>query len=111
MGSDGLWDNLYMCQITEVIKSHVKDQLRNETNHVFNINDTEAVAKDIALLAQNRSLSKDLLVPYVANAYDYGLTVEGGKPDDISVIVAQVNLTDQYVEPVVDTTDTPDPRR
>jgi protein phosphatase PTC7 len=85
-GSDGLWDNLYNNQIIyEITKATSENGL---------INDPHALAHSITQLARSYSLNKNYKSPFQTHAQSHGRENTGGKEDDITVIVAQIQTGD-----------------
>ena len=86
MGSDGVFDNLFDEQIME----HCIEPKIAAGGHLKDINDA---ALCVSSLAEVWSYSKTHVSPYTQSAMDHGKKKEdelGGKPDDITVIVAQI---------------------
>ena len=77
MFTDGICDNLD----EEMVRGAIKNNLENP--------DLNDVAKRIGEMALEKSLDKTYNSPF---AKGYGGGFMGGKPDDITVIVAQVNI-------------------
>lgn len=86
MGSDGLWDNLYDVKVIDLIRPFIRD--------TDELADPELVAEMIATEAEKLSYNQTYLSPFAKGAREYYYDYKGGKPDDITVIVAQVNLRD-----------------
>ena len=84
LGSDGLWDNLYDMKIIELIRPFIRD--------ADVIVDPELVAEVIASEAEKYSLNQGYLSPFAKGAREFYHDYMGGKPDDITVIVAQIML-------------------
>jgi len=78
MGSDGLFDNL---QNTAMVNSVKKG------------GSVTAIAKDIANKAFSHSRDSHIVTPFSKQAQQHNLLWCGGKPDDITVIVAKVVLS------------------
>jgi protein phosphatase PTC7 len=80
LASDGLFDNLFNVKIIDMVKPFVRD--RDE------ILDPQLVAEMIAKEAEKYSHNQNYVSPFGKaareNFYDY----RGGKPDDVTVIVA-----------------------
>ena len=91
LGSDGHWDNLHRMTIVDMIKPFVK---WTEENQYGLIDDVSLVAELLAKEAERFSYLSSYVSPFAesarAHGYDYA---NGGKPDDITVIVAQVLLS------------------
>jgi hypothetical protein len=83
MGTDGLWDNLFDYDVKKCLKAH-------STN-------LELQADCLVTYAEFMSYKKDYKSPFSTVATrDYGRDPEkdlGGKQDDITVIVAKVELS------------------
>ena len=88
MATDGVTDNLFDDQI---IEQCIKPQLSPERD----LPRPEDAALCISMLAESVSYSKTLATPKtlhaVTNDRDHADEL-GGKPDDITVIVAQIKL-------------------
>lgn len=81
VGTDGLWDNIYPEEIQKII-----DQYKNSP--------VSKIATLITKLAKIRSLGTKK-TPFSANLHNYlpqTQTIMGGKIDDITVIVAQIQI-------------------
>ena len=59
------------------------------------IKDTELVAEILAKEAEKYSYLQNYMSPFAESARAQNYDYVGGKPDDITVIVAQVHLKDQ----------------
>ena len=73
-------------QIIDVIQGHLSTDGR--------IKDTKKAAEAIAFLAEEKSLNKDYLSPFAKKAKQHGYRYKGGKPDDITVVVAQLSSSE-----------------
>lgn len=83
IGTDGLWDNLFLEECVEVVTECQNQGLS-----------PEEIAKSLATHAQMRSVDKDASSPFQESAEMNGLEYpNGGKPDDITVIVSVVKET------------------
>ncbi len=85
MGSDGVFDNLFDDDIKSCIQKHT---INGSTN-------LELSADCIAVFAEFVSYKKDYISPFTKGAIQSGLSEKdnlGGKPDDITVILAQAKL-------------------
>ena len=88
MGTDGVFDNLYDSQISDQC---VRPFLKFGGNLEIPQNASQCVSS----LAEALSYDTNYLSPYTQGAIDHGLKKEdhlGGKPDDITVIVAQIKM-------------------
>jgi protein phosphatase PTC7 len=79
LGSDGLWDNLYENQILNVIKPFYEKS--------SNIGDLNLLAKKLGQICESYSLDVRNKSPFWEKSKGLYL---GGKPDDITIIVAQI---------------------
>jgi hypothetical protein len=90
MGSDGLFDNLYHEDMLTCIYPHYKlSTTRYLTGDLIN---TSAIAECIAKKSEEKSLQQNYFSPFARGAQEAGVGYRGGKPDDITVIVAQINF-------------------
>merc|ERR1711874_967988 len=71
LATDGLFDNV----------QHCKDEIKLQKS-----------ANAIALMARKLSKDPKFLSPFAVNALAAGIETEGGKPDDITVLLATVSL-------------------
>lgn len=77
VGSDGLFDNLFPQDITDIV---------SEANHRQDIN----VAVELAMAAYEASIDVDRDCPFNAESRRAGMERKGGKPDDITVLVGVI---------------------
>jgi serine/threonine protein phosphatase PrpC len=94
MGTDGLYDNLFDKDILNLVRNHVQAYTIPGTAHrpprVRNLQ-PQILSDILANAAKEISDSKRRVdTPFQRRAMEEGLLVEGGKADDISVIVAVV---------------------
>ena len=82
MGTDGLWDNLYDADIEKYLTAFLSNDEQ--------INKPEIIAKLIAQQAEKMSQKMEYESPFTREAKKHGLVYMGGKPDDITVVVAQI---------------------
>ncbi|XP_023329847.1 protein phosphatase PTC7 homolog [Eurytemora carolleeae] len=83
MATDGIFDNVPDSLLIE------------EMNKVQNCKDRfriQQCANSIALMARKLSRDPKFLSPFCVNALAAGIVAEGGKPDDITVLLATVSL-------------------
>jgi protein phosphatase PTC7 len=85
VASDGLWDNLFNVKIIDLIRPFVSSS--------DELVDPSLVAEVIAKEAERYSNMQDYLSPFGKNAREHRYNYEGGKPDDITVVVAQILLS------------------
>ena len=87
IASDGLWDNLSIKNILNLI-NQIKDK--------YSLIDCESVAQLLVKQAQVISYSKTAITPFSIKAKENGSNKIGGKLDDITVIVSQIDITNNY---------------
>jgi len=78
LGTDGVFDNLFDNKIANIVKE----------NHTGK---AQEIARKIAEQAFLISNDGRVFTPFVENAKKQGVYYEGGKPDDITVLVAKYN--------------------
>lgn len=69
-------------QIIEILNNHISKNGR--------INNTQEAAQAIANFAELKSLERNYESPFAKKAKQYKVRYKGGKPDDITVIVSQL---------------------
>lgn len=84
VASDGLWDNLF----DEVIIETINDRVQGKNGL---LTDCEEAANYLAALAEKYSLDVQYESPFSKRAKARGFEYYGGKEDDITLIVAQMN--------------------
>ena len=80
VGSDGLFDNLYDAQIIDLLRPFLRDR--------DDLIDPKLCAELISEEAENYSYKQRWVSPFSKSAHDHYLEFTGGKPDDITVVVA-----------------------
>ncbi|XP_060075741.1 protein phosphatase PTC7 homolog [Ylistrum balloti] len=83
LGTDGLFDN--MCE--DMIVDHISKLKDHRT-------DIQKTANNMVEDALSLSLDQDYLSPFALSSIDAGINLKGGKPDDITVILARVAVLD-----------------
>lgn len=83
LGTDGLFDNMKDTQILQHL-AHLKD---------FSIETIQGVANSIAAEAHKLGFQPDYISPFSMNAKANGFNFIGGKPDDVTVLIARVTLS------------------
>nr|GEU87488.1 probable protein phosphatase 2C 80 [Tanacetum cinerariifolium] len=78
-GTDGLFDNLYMNEVTALVVQGVRSKAS-----------PDAMAKNIADLARVKALDRKRQSPFSTAAQEAGFRYHGGKLDDITVVVSFV---------------------
>ena len=91
MGSDGLFDNLYTADILECLLPQYSGTYSTSTVTGL-LRDVQAAATCIASRSEEKSNQTSYLSPFARGAMEAGVPFRGGKPDDITVIVAQVDF-------------------
>jgi len=83
LATDGIFDNVPDRLLVEelAVVQHCKDELK-----------LQQCANSIALMARKLSRDPKFLSPFSVNALAAGIEAEGGKPDDITVLLATVSL-------------------
>ncbi|KAK7087157.1 protein phosphatase PTC7 homolog [Littorina saxatilis] len=81
LGTDGLFDNLSEDMILGYVSSNLKDN-REES--------VQKTASTIAESAYHLSVDPEYMSPFALSAIDAGIELTGGKPDDITCIMARV---------------------
>jgi serine/threonine protein phosphatase PrpC len=80
MGSDGIFDNLFDSDIIDEIEE-IRD--KKEIN-------PQVISDTLAWKAKQASVDPNIFSPFQSHALQEGLPFQGGKRDDISVLVAVV---------------------
>jgi protein phosphatase PTC7 len=91
LGSDGLFDNLFDIKIIELLRPFLRDR--------DDILDPSLVAEIIAKEAERYSYNMNYVSPFAKGAHEHFYDYSGGKPDDITVIVAQAILAESKSSP------------
>jgi len=82
VGSDGLFDNMSGSDIKIWMERHLAQESW----------DAKRVARELANATYKLSLDQKYNSPFAIEARKYGYRFDGGKSDDITVVVAKVNL-------------------
>ena len=86
MASDGVWDNLFDDDITAVLSRYMPDEPQ------LKMKNTQAAADEIALRAEDLGNTNGYWSPFAVEASKhYQGFMPRGKPDDVTVIVAQMH--------------------
>ncbi|KAI9307075.1 phosphatase 2C-like domain-containing protein [Cunninghamella echinulata] len=91
MGSDGLYDNLFDKEILSIIQSQVAPYMLPGTNKHLKFEPqrlSDALASRAKAVSDNKC---DIKSPFQKRAVHEGIYYQGGKADDISVVVAVVS--------------------
>ncbi|KAI3978764.1 hypothetical protein MKX01_015939 [Papaver californicum] len=78
-GTDGLFDNMFNSEITDIIVQAVKAGL-----------EPQGAAEKIAALARQRALDEKRTSPFSKAAREAGFQYYGGKLDDVTVVVSYI---------------------
>lgn len=82
VGSDGLFDNMPDSMIVAEL-SKLKD---------FNIESIQRTANSIAFQARRLAFDANYMSPFAFRAQENGIDATGGKPDDVTVLLASVAM-------------------
>mmetsp|Transcript_68259 Transcript_68259/g.183717 ORF Transcript_68259/g.183717 Transcript_68259/m.183717 type:complete len:1008 (+) Transcript_68259:82-3105(+) len=88
--TDGLRDNLHEREILHIVDRALPPIFSELVGLPECATTAEAVARALALAAQERSLDPTAKVPFGESSKRYGLDCQGGKQDDITVVAAWV---------------------
>eukprot|EP01089_Gocevia_fonbrunei_P009882 TRINITY_DN2231_c0_g1_i1.p1 TRINITY_DN2231_c0_g1~~TRINITY_DN2231_c0_g1_i1.p1 ORF type:complete len:384 (-),score=55.67 TRINITY_DN2231_c0_g1_i1:25-1176(-) len=81
LGTDGLFDNLFLAQIINIVNNNLEQ---------IQIGDLNTVSTELANRAYLISINDQAVTPWIVQARSNGLDYIGGKSDDITVVVAKV---------------------
>jgi len=90
MATDGLFDNIFLKDIVDIIKPSLRD-----TDDLI---DPESISELIATYAEKKSLDPKHLSPFAREAHKAFYDAIGGKPDDITVVVSQIKLRKEQIK-------------
>lgn len=90
LGSDGLWDNVFENEIVEILNN---EEFSEEL-------DPTRAANLIATKAHENAVSSTIDSPFAVNAQKHNISFNGGKMDDITVLVCKVMSTSHPYFPV-----------
>jgi serine/threonine protein phosphatase PrpC len=86
LATDGLWDNVDSEDIIHLLNEFSK----KENSIEIDINE---FVISISSVAKTRSQDKQFISPFAKKALEYNRRYIGGKPDDITVVGAQIDFT------------------
>lgn len=93
--SDGVVDNLWEHEVVENVVGSLRKWQSGDASNVMNSDDSSGYADGMRFVAHElvkaaRTIAEDPFAesPYMERAVDEGLSIEGGKLDDISVVAA-----------------------
>ena len=89
LATDGLFDNVTEEEVLEVVESTAQSAAEEGARPGV---DEQALATALARRALERSLDRDVDSPFALLAKDNDIMWGGGRPDDITVIVARVDV-------------------
>lgn len=95
LGSDGLFDNLHTPQIVEVAQKVLGDGKSKVTDKQCN-----SLSEAIAEAALKNSRDKNFVSPFAVNARKAGYRFQGGKEDDITVVVGIITPLTVDIKPL-----------
>jgi protein phosphatase PTC7 len=103
LATDGLFDNMPESDILEILQEHEESIGRNIGSSISEPSgpsSTEtSLATKIAMRAQELSLDNSIDSPFAILAKDNDIMWGGGRPDDITVIVATIVDTSEHATP------------
>jgi len=92
--TDGFSDNLFTDEILTIVESSCSRWTKTGKDFT-SLPDPRAIAQDLAVAAQQKSLNPNAQVPFADAARKSGKQHEGGKDDDITVVAAWIMSTRQ----------------
>jgi protein phosphatase PTC7 len=90
LATDGLFDNVAEEEVLEVIEASAAQSAAEEPERLGV--DEHALATALATRAYERSLDREVDSPFALLAKDNDIMWGGGRPDDITVIVARIDV-------------------
>ena len=84
VATDGLWDNLYLPSILDILRPFIRKS--------DDLLDPELIVEILGKEAEKFSNMVSYRSPFAKQASRYFSDYDGGKIDDITIILAQVNL-------------------
>ena len=93
--SDGVSDNLFPHQIRQILNNYIQElkvQTGIQLRDFIPVFDPKELANRIKNEAFKKSLNKTYVSPFSAYSLDFGIMFNGGKSDDISVVVALIDF-------------------
>ena len=84
VATDGLWDNLYLPNILDILRPFIRKS--------DDLLDPELIVEILGKEAEKFSNMVSYRSPFAKQASRYFSDYDGGKIDDITIILAQVNL-------------------
>jgi len=86
LASDGLWDNLFPDEVSDLVATHILARRKLQGTLV----DEGRLALKLATVAYEKGLDSTRESPFSERAESFGHKLPGGKPDDITVLVATI---------------------
>jgi hypothetical protein len=92
MGSDGLFDNLFLSDIIHIVHWGFSNNNNTTTNNITTQERLERIRDVLLTRAVDVSRDREESTPFATNAVDQGgyASWSGGKLDDISFVISQV---------------------
>uniref|UniRef100_A0A6V3UN66 Protein phosphatase n=1 Tax=Lotharella globosa TaxID=91324 RepID=A0A6V3UN66_9EUKA len=92
VGTDGLYDNLYDADIVEIVSDHTQDRTSSSSSY----DASKTIARALASMAFSKSQDMEYLSPFAKTKRAmqgplHFRPAQGGKPDDITVVVGIVS--------------------
>ncbi|OAF64967.1 hypothetical protein A3Q56_07321, partial [Intoshia linei] len=85
IATDGLFDNMFNIEILENLKS-----LNTNSTHLMQ--HMQDVVNNIVKKAHSNAFDSEWMSPFAETAHQHGISMKGGKPDDITVVLSKVIL-------------------
>jgi protein phosphatase PTC7 len=89
VASDGILDNIYTDDIVRVIAKAMEDVKANDHKEVQKR--LTAAANKLVALAESNALDRKAATPFAEKCLEAGMSIEGGKVDDTTVVLAMVD--------------------
>ena len=86
LASDGLWDNLFPDEVSDLVATHLLARRKLQGTSL----DEGRLALKLATVAYENGLDSTRDSPFSERAESFGHKLPGGKPDDITVLVATI---------------------
>jgi protein phosphatase PTC7 len=89
LASDGLFDNVWEHEITSAIDTYTRES-EEENGGNLRLTSVDGLADSLVALASRNAASETKPSPFSETAKEWGYSYEGGKLDDITVVVGLV---------------------
>eukprot|EP01097_Dermamoeba_algensis_P005187 TRINITY_DN3297_c0_g1_i1.p2 TRINITY_DN3297_c0_g1~~TRINITY_DN3297_c0_g1_i1.p2 ORF type:complete len:143 (-),score=39.83 TRINITY_DN3297_c0_g1_i1:142-570(-) len=92
LGTDGLFDNVWDHEILNFFSRFDKIKKGKDEKGVFfgGEGEEKELAKELGIWARELSQKGNRVSPFAAHASRDGMSYMGGKPDDITIVIARV---------------------